>query len=135
MLRRILAISLVMLSLAACGESTATQTPSSVAPSAPPTLTPTITPTEQPSSGAMTMTAACNAIAVRKSPSLSGSLVARINAGLTVSAVDVVSGDAYTVGACGSAGDSWLEIDEIGGKTVQSLYGVPLVYSAAGLFR
>jgi hypothetical protein len=134
MLRRMLAIGLIALSVVACGGSTATPSPSAAA-SVAPTLTPTLTPTEQPTTAPTTMTAICNAIGVRKTPSTTGGLVARVNNGATVHAVNTVTGDAYTVGACGTGGTTWLEIDEINGKTVQSMYGVPSVYSAAGLFR
>ena len=44
-------------------------------------------------------------------------------------------GDAYTAGNCGSAGDSWLKIDQVGGKGVEALYSVEFAYAAAGFFR
>lgn len=141
MLRRVLVISLAALIVAACGGSTPTVTPSSsAAPSATPASTAGIGPTNEPSITAnvavpMNLTAACSAIGLRKTPSTKGALAARISAGATIRAVAIVTGDAYIVSACGSSGSTWYKIDEVNGKTAQSLYGVPFVYSASGLYR
>ncbi len=32
-------------------------------------------------------------------------------------------------------GDTWLKIDQVGGKGVKTLYGVPFAYAAAGYFK
>lgn len=136
MLRRVLAIGLVAFIFVGCGGSTPSQGPATTAPAVQPTLTPTLAPSEPPSPGAAAAkTATCNAIGVRKSPSVAGTLLARLDTGAVVNAADTVSGDAYTVGACGTSGKTWFEIDEINGKTVQSLYGVPFAYAAAGMFK
>jgi hypothetical protein len=138
MLRRVLVVSLLALGLVGCGGSSATEAPATQAPAASSAAAESSAPTEASASAepaAMTLTAACDAIGVRKSPSTTGALVARANRGATIHAVDTVSGDSYTVGACGTSGDTWYEIDEINGKTVQSLYGVEFVYSAAGLYK
>ena len=143
MLRRVLVISLAVLIVAACGGSTPTASPSSsaapsssVAPAGTPTSVPTAAPSAAPSSALPTnLTAACSAIGLRKTPSTTGALAARIPLGATIHAVEIVAGDAYTVTACGSSGSTWYKIDEVNGKTTQSLYGVPFVYSASGMYR
>lgn len=145
MLRRALAVTVAALIVVGCGGSTPTAAPSSPAPSsAAPTVMPDVTPATAPSvepsaspSNALpaTMTAACIAVGLRKTPSTTGALAARISTGATVHAVEVVAGDAYKVTACGSSGNAWYKIDEVNGKTVQALYGVPFVYSASGMYR
>lgn len=136
MLGRVLAVGLIAFIVAGCGGSTPTQAPVATTPAAAPTLTPTLTPTEPPSTvPASARTATCNAVGVRKSPSVAGTLLTRLNMGAVVNTVDTIAGDTYTVGACGTSGSSWFEIDEINGKTVQSLYGVPFAYTAAGMYR
>lgn len=142
MLGRVLAVSLAALIVAACGGSTPTAAPSSsaVPSSAASAATPTVAPVAGPSATPgtampLTLTAACSAIGLRKTPSTKGALAARISTGATVRAVEIVTGDTYTVTACGSSGSTWYKIDEVNGNTTQSLYGVPFVYSASGLYR
>ena len=137
MLRRVLVVCILALGLMGCGGSSPTDAPVTTPPSAEPTLTPTLAPSEGSSTSdvAGTQTAVCDAIGVRKSPSTDGILVARVYKGATVHVVGVVTGDPYTVGACGSSGDTWLKIDEINGKTIDSLYGIELGYTAAGLYQ
>ena len=137
MLRRALVVCILALGLVGCGGSSPTDAPITTPPSAEPTLTPTLTPSDGPSTSdvAGTQTAACDAIGVRKSPSPDGILVARVYRGATVHVVEVVTGDSYTVGACGSGGDTWLKIDQINGKTIDSLYGIEVGYTAAGLYQ
>ncbi len=145
MLRRLPAVTLVLagvLSLAACGGSSSTEPPSSPSaapsqssamsaePSSPPSAVPT-TADALP----RTVVAACNGVALRTSASTTGRLIARISTGVSVRAVELVTGDSYTTGACGTAGDSWYRIRRVGGKTVKSLYGVTDVYAAAGFFQ
>jgi hypothetical protein len=81
------------------------------------------------------MVAACGAVGLRKLPSSKGALVVRIAVGTSVAVAETVPGDAYTAGACGTSGDTWLKIDGIGGKDVAALYGAPFLYAAAGFFR
>jgi Bacterial SH3 domain len=145
MLRRLLAVSLILVSVAACGGSTATESPSAssdvspapssatVAPSSP-SAPPASTPSPAPALPA-TRIAACNAVALRAGPSTSGKLLARISAGVKVRVVAEQAGDAYATGACGTAGASWFKINRVGTKKVKALYGVPFVYAAAGLFQ
>ncbi len=78
--------------------------------------------------------AQCNGIALRDGPTTTGALIARVSTGVKVRAAELVSGDAYSVGSCGTGGDTWYRITKVGGKTVKSLYGVPEVYAAAGFF-
>lgn len=138
MLRRILVGGLLAVGVAACGGASPTASPeaSSPAPSVAPAITLAPEPTAPPpdATGA-TVKAACDAVSLRKSPSTTAELVGRVYIGTKVRVVETVTGDAYTVGACGTSGDTWHKIDKIGGKTVQSLYGVPFVFSAAGFFK
>jgi hypothetical protein len=82
-----------------------------------------------------TMSATCNAVGLRKLASSKGALIARIGAGASVRVVEVVPGDAYKAGNCGSDGDTWLKIDQVDGKGVKTLYGVAFAYAAAGFFK
>lgn len=141
MLRRLLAASLIVVAVAACGGGTPTEAPSaSVAATPAPTVAPSISPSESPSpspSPALPATrkAACNAIALRLDASTSAKLLDRISAGTRVRVVAEVTGDPYTVGACGTDGDTWLKINKVGGKRTKALYGTPYVYAAGGLFQ
>jgi hypothetical protein len=127
------------LGVAACGGASPTSSPEPSSPS--PTVAPAITlvpePTAAPpgATGTITVKAVCDAVSLRRSPSTTAELVGRVYLGTKVRVVETVSGDAYTVGACGTSGDTWHKIDKIAGKTVQSLYDVPFVYSAAGFFK
>lgn len=141
MLRRLLAASFIVVAVAACGGSTPTESPSasgapasvpSIAPS--PSPSPSESPTPSPALPAIRV-AACNAIALRANSTLSGKLLDRVSSGTKVRVVAEVTGDAYTVGACGSDGNTWLKINRVGGKKVKTLYGTPYVYAAAGLFQ
>lgn len=140
MLRRLLAASVIVVAVAACGGESPTPSPSaslstSPAPTSPATPSPTVvTPTPRPAFPT-SMRAACNGVALRDSPALSGKLVARIASGAKVRVVATKGGDAYTAGACGTSGDSWLKIDKVGSKTAKKLYGMKYVYAAAGLFQ
>lgn len=137
--RRVLALTFVVLLVGACGGSSPSVAPSSAAPSASETASSGPSSSEAasvaPSPGATTKTAACAAVALRKLPSTTGPILGRVSIGTTVQAVDVVSGDPYTVGACGTPGSGWLKIDQVNGRTVQSVYGVPFVYSASGFYQ
>ena len=137
--RRVLVAGLLALSLAACGGASPTASPEPS--SAPPTIAPAVTvapvPTAAPSeaTGAATVRAACDAVSLRKSPSTTAELVGRVYLGTRVRVVETMTGDPYTVGACGTSGDTWHKIDRIGGKAAQAQYGVPFVYSAAGFYK
>ncbi|MHB8890747.1 MAG: hypothetical protein ACYC65_01740 [Candidatus Limnocylindrales bacterium] len=145
MVRRLMVIGFAVVVIAGCGSgssspSSLTASPTmasasaaaTAAPAAGPTAAPTVEPT---TAGPVTMTAACNAVGIRKLPSSNGALIVRIGAGTEVRVAEIVPGDAYEAGACGSAGDAWLKIDLVGGKDVKTLYGVSLAYAAAGFFR
>lgn len=134
--------AMILILVAACGGSS---TPSpSVEPSA--STTPTqapATPTEAPvatdvpasPAGTTDRSAACAGVSIRKKPATTGSLVVRVPMGAVVRVVGTVGGAAYTAGACGQAGDTWLKIDRVNGKSMKSLYGVPFGYAAAGFFE
>jgi hypothetical protein len=140
MLRRLLVASLAAIVLAGCGSGSPTPSPSaSGATPAAATAAPA-TPTAEPSAEVTppeptTMLAACNAVGLRKLPSSKGALIVRVGAGTSVRVVEVVPGDAYKAGSCGSDGDTWLKVDQVGGKGVKTLYGVEFAYAAAGFFR
>ena len=137
--RRALALMFVVLLVAACGGSSPSVAPSSAAASASEAAS--IGPSSSaaasvaPSQGATTRTAACAAVALRKLPSTTGPILGRVSIGTSVQAVDLVTGDPYSVSACGTPGSTWLKIDEVNGRTVQSVYGVPFVYSASGFYQ
>jgi len=143
MLRRLLVVGFATIVIAACGSGSSTASPGA-SPSDAPIVTPTETPTETVSEAPIveptpaepaTTTAACNAVGIRKLPSSSGALIVRVAAGTEVRVVETVVGDAYKVGNCGTAGEAWLKIDQVGGKGVQDLYGVTFAYAAAGFFK
>lgn len=142
MLRRLIVVGFAVLAvtvIAGCGSASPTAAPSA-SPADVPTTAPTTAPTEDPAAEPTaatqtTMTAICNAVGVRKLPSSTGALIVRIGLGAEVRVVEVVPGDPYKAGACGSAGDVWLRIDQVGGKSVKALYGVSSAYTAAGFFR
>ena len=79
--------------------------------------------------------AVCRAPAVRGTPKAKGTLLVRVATGTQVHVVGTVKGDKYTAGTCGTSGTRWLKIDQIDGKAVQTTYGVPYGYSAAGFFK
>ena len=143
MLRRLLVASFAVIVIAGCGSGSPTASPSEPASTTAPAVAsaaPAAAPTSEPSAGPntagpTTMMAACNAVGLRKLPSSKGALVVRIGAGTSVRVAEVVSGEAYKAGTCGSDGNTWLKIDQVGGKGVKSLYGVAFAYSAAGFFK
>ncbi len=144
MLRRLLAVTLVLataVSLAACGGSSSTEAPS---PSQEASMAPAVTPAPSVEASVTpapaetlprTVTATCDGVGLRTSPSTTGSLVGRVSSGVKVRAAELVTGDAYTVGACGTAGATWYRITKVGSKTVKSLYGASSVYAASGFFE
>jgi hypothetical protein len=147
--RRLLLVGVLAMSLAACGGSSGSPSPSasgSHAPSAAPQASTSAAPQEsaasptdsasasQDASGSA-MTAICDGISLRKKPASSGARVKVIGSGTAVHVVGTVDGTAYKAGTCGTAGSSWIKIDEVGGKSVKSSYGVPFVYAAAGFFQ
>jgi hypothetical protein len=148
MRRRLILVGVLALALAACGDSSATQSPSasdigSSAPSADSSssaapissLTPTEVPVTAPPASGSTLTAICDGISLRKSASTSSSRLKTINSGTAVHVVATVNGTAYSAGSCGASGRSWLKIDKVGGKSAKSAYGVTYVYAAAGFFQ
>ncbi len=81
------------------------------------------------------MSAICDGISLRKSPTSTSAAVSKINSGTAVHVVATVTGTAYTAGSCGVSGSDWLKIDKVAGKGVKAKYGVPYVYAAAGFFQ
>ena len=134
----------LLVAVAACGGAAAS--PSSLASSTEaPTEAPVTEPppaTEAPSDGASptvgsrtTAAAKCGGVALRKEPSIDGEVIVRAKAGTKVRVIETVGGDAYEAGGCGTAGDTWLKVDRIAGKSIQAQYGVPFGYVAAGFFE
>jgi len=130
--------------VAACGGSAASPTtPPTEAPTEAPVPTGSAAATEAPSDAAATPTIAarttaaakCTGVALRKEPSTTGKVIVRARAGTKVRVVETVPGDAYEAGSCGTAGDTWLKVDRVGGKSIQTLYGVPFGFVAAGFFE
>lgn len=143
MLRRLLVASFAAVIIGGCGSGSPSASPvdsTSASTPAAATAAPTVAPTVEPSVEVTpiqptTMSAACNAVGLRKLPSSKGALIVRIGAGTMVRVAEVVPGDAYKAGTCGSDGDTWLKIDQVGGKSVKALYGVAFAYTAAGFFK
>jgi hypothetical protein len=148
MLRRLILVGVVAVALAGCGGSSASPSTSdtgaaSAAPSSDSTSSSapggseaaSAAPTASDGAAASTSTAMCDGVSLRKQPKTTGAKVATVNSGTAVHVVATVSGTAYTAGACGTAGDTWLKIDRVAGKTAKSAYGVPYVYAAAGFFQ
>ncbi len=133
--------TMIVLVLAGCGgseESPSAEPPASEPPAtaAPATAAPTTAPEETPATLATTrVTSACAGVGVRETPAVDGKLLVRLQIGVKVRVTDTVVGDAYEAGACGQGGDSWIEIDRVNGKSVESLYGVPYAYAAEGFFK
>jgi len=81
--------------------------------------------------------ALCDGVALRAKPKASSNRKARIKAGTEVKVVAKVSGGKWSTkcGGKSSSGKGWFKITYVAGKSVKSLYGVPYVYAAAGLFK
>jgi len=73
---------------------------------------------------------------LRTSASTSAGVKQTIPAGTLITSSGEVSGSSYSA-TCGTkvSGTTWLKVVYVGGKTVQSLYGVPSLYSAKGLYK
>ena len=143
MLRRLLVASFAVVVIAGCGSGSPTASPAaSGSASAAASTTKPPAASSEASTPALdtvppttTMSTACAAVGIRKLPSSKGALIVRLAAGTAVQVVEVVPGDAYKAGKCGTDGDTWLKIDQVGGKGVKALYGVPFAYAAAGFFK
>ena len=146
MLRKLIAAGLVSLAVASCGSGSASpsaSTPASasaganVSPSADSAAPGTAANTDASATAlpAGTMTASCDAVALRKKATTTAGLVARVAKGTQVHVAGTLEGAAYKPGQCGTSGTSWLKIDEVNGSTVQELFGTSFVYAAAGLFE
>jgi lysozyme len=72
---------------------------------------------------------------LRDAPSTTGTSLAIIPIGTTVTTTSTVAGDPWT-GSCPSSlsGTNWYAISAVNGTSVASLYGVDVVYAATGLF-
>src|SRR5262245_4029567 len=80
-------------------------------------------------------TANC-AVNVRAHATTASTRRGTIATGASITVVKTVSGGWYST-TCGKSvsGRTWLAISAIGSRSVRSLYGVSVVYAAAGLFR
>ena len=145
MIRRLLIAGFAAVVIAGCGSGSASPSvepsaaaPATEAPAAEPTAAaeqPTSAASEAPGAGGTTMASTCAAIGVRKAPKSNGALLVRLAKGTEVHVVAKVNGEKYKAGSCGTSGKKWLKIDEIDGKSVRAIYGVPFAYSAAGFFE
>ncbi len=78
---------------------------------------------------------ACSGTTLRLSPSVSGTVKARLPAGTRVVSNGTRSGGAWSI-TCPSAatGTAWYRIISVNGKSVRSLYGASYVWASKGLF-
>ncbi len=148
MRRRLILVGVLAMTLAACGGSSSSTSPSasdagSSSPSAgasgsaqpPASNQPSDTPAASLPAATSTATAICDGISLRKQASSAGARVKVVNSGTAVHVVATVNGTAYTAGSCGASGNTWLKIDKVAGKTAQAAFGVKYVYAAAGFFQ
>ena len=84
-----------------------------------------------------TMAAACDGVRLRIGPSTGDATAATVSAGTQVSVETTVTGGSWSATCAGVAvsGDTWYQITEVSGQSVSTLFGVPFVYSATGLFQ
>jgi GH25 family lysozyme M1 (1,4-beta-N-acetylmuramidase) len=80
--------------------------------------------------------AACDGVRLRSKPGTTATARVTLSAGATVTASGVVSGSGWTATCAGktSSGIAWYKVIAVGGRSVSSLYGVPALYGAKGLF-
>ena len=80
--------------------------------------------------------AACDGVRLRTKPAMTASAKVTLAAGAAVTTTGVVSGSSWSATCAGRAtsGAGWYRIIAVGGRSVSSLYGVPAVYGARGLF-
>lgn len=147
MRRRLVLVGILAITLAACGDASASPSASpsgqgSAAPSSdagasgqPASTPPSEAPTESGVAPGSAAVAICGGISVRKQPSASGGRLGTITAGTEVRVVETVDGTPYTAGACGVSGSAWLKVDQVAGKSAKAAYGVQYVYVAAGFFQ
>ncbi len=138
--------AMLLVLLAGCGGSDASPSPSVEASASEPAATepaPTQSQpaasdpvaTDPPAAGPVTMKAACASVRARTAPAPSGKLVVVLAKGTKVRVVEMVTGDSYTAGSCGTSGDAWAKIDRVNGKAVKKAYGVDFAYVAAGFLK
>ena len=83
------------------------------------------------------MVASCGNANLRTDPSTSNPPAATVQAGTLVAVEGIATGGAWST-ACPSgpvAGSTWYQISQVSGQSVATLYGVPFVYGATGLFQ
>ena len=100
-----------------------------------PNPTPTPTPTPTPVPDTADLISNC-AVRMRTAPTTEADTTTIIDENVVVTADDSVSGGSWSADCRQSVtGDGWFKITAVGGQSVSSLYGVPAVYAASGLFR
>ena len=73
---------------------------------------------------------------LRAAPTTDAGTTAVIDENTVVTAADAVSGGSWSADCrTNVAGDEWYRITQVGGQSVSSLYGVPELFAATGLFR
>lgn len=79
----------------------------------------------------------CDGLKLRTGPSTSETVRAVVGTRTTLTVDTQVSGSPWQTLCAGQllSGSRWARISVVGGKTVQSQYGVPYVYAAAGLLQ
>ena len=96
---------------------------------------PTPDPTPDPEPIATNLVSSCP-VRIREGASTEAETHAVIDENTLVTSTGSVTGGAWEA-ECGTtvSGDGWLELTEVGGQSVSSLYGVDVVYAASGLFE
>jgi lysozyme len=100
-----------------------------------PAPAPTPTPTPTPTPSTTDVISNCE-VRLRSGPTTDADTTSIINENTVVTAADAVSGGSWEADCPATvAGDEWYRITEVGGQSVSSLFGVPEVFAASGLFR
>jgi GH25 family lysozyme M1 (1,4-beta-N-acetylmuramidase) len=100
-----------------------------------PDPTPDPTPEPDPEPTITNLVSSCP-VRLRESASIEGETTAIIDENTLVTSSGSVTGGDWEAD-CGTivSGTSWLEVTHVGGQSVNSLYGVGIVYAASGLFQ
>ncbi len=100
-----------------------------------PTPDPTPEPEPDPEPTITNLVSSCP-VRLREDASIGAATTAIINENTLVTSSGSVSGGAWEA-ECGTivSGTKWLQVTHVGGQSVNSLYGVGVVYAASGLFQ
>ena len=94
---------------------------------------PTTAPSANPAAGTA-MVPACDGINLRTGTSTSHSIKVRLGINNAVTTAGTVAGSSWsTVCPTSKSGSSWYKVSHVNGQPVSSLYGVTVLYAAAGV--